>query len=89
MHRLAIAIGTLIAVLTTGMPQADAAARAPRPYCLDADRMFLKSCTFYTFQQCLETANGVGGICYPNPEIQWRLRESGGQPAPQRRQRSH
>jgi Protein of unknown function (DUF3551) len=84
MHRLGIGIGTLLAVLTAGMPQAGAAPRAPHPYCLDAERTHMKDCSYRSFQQCLQTAHGLGGICYPNPEILWRLREGHAQPAPRR-----
>jgi len=26
-----------------------------------------RNCGYYTFQQCLAGASGVGGHCYPNP----------------------
>jgi len=26
-----------------------------------------RECAFFTFQQCLDTVSGVGGICYPSP----------------------
>ena len=25
------------------------------------------TCTFYSFEQCMETARGIGGSCSPNP----------------------
>jgi hypothetical protein len=26
-----------------------------------------RDCAFFTFQQCLDTVHGLGGICYPSP----------------------
>jgi len=28
-------------------------------------------CSYYTLQQCLVTARGVGGTCIPNPAFEW------------------
>jgi uncharacterized protein DUF3551 len=80
MRQLMIGIAAMIAIGTA----AEAAPRAPRAYCLDAERTHLKDCSYHSFQQCLMTAHGIGGICYENPEILWRLREGGAQPAPRK-----
>ena len=89
MRKLTIGMGALAALVTAGAQQADTAPRTPRPYCLDAEKAYDKDCSYYTFQQCLETAHGLNGNCYYNPEILWRQRESGAQPAPPRRARKH
>ncbi len=84
MRQILFAIGAAVVLSPVGLQQALA---APRPYCLDADRTHFKDCTFYTFQQCLATAYGLGGICYANPEILWQLREGAAQSAAPRTRR--
>ncbi len=33
---------------------------------------YTENCGFYTFQQCLDTIRGVGGICERNPRYGFR-----------------
>ena len=82
MRQLMFGLGALAAVVTAADAQSS---RAPRPYCLDAERTHLRDCSYYTFQQCLDTAHGLGGICYENPLILWQQRASGAQPESQRK----
>jgi hypothetical protein len=77
MHRLVVGFGALVLMLTAGTPQAEAASRPLRPYCLDAERTHMKDCSYHSFQQCLDTARGLGGICYANPAILWQQRGAG------------
>ena len=83
MRQMIIGAGALIAILATGIPGASAA--PPRPYCLDAERTHMRDCSYYTFQQCLDTARGLGGICYYNPAILWAQRLGTAEVAPRRR----
>jgi hypothetical protein len=55
---------------------AAAAAFAPRPaaaayslpWCAQyQDKSAIRSCAFYTQEQCLATVSGIGGFCYRNP----------------------
>jgi hypothetical protein len=79
MRQLLVGMTALVAITAAGVPEA---AAAQRPYCLDADRTHLKDCSYYTFQQCLETASGLGGICYYNPAILWAERLGTAEPSP-------
>jgi len=71
MRHILIGIGALVAIIGAGVQESTA---APRPYCLDADRTHMKDCSYHTFRQCLDTANGLGGFCYENPAILWQQR---------------
>jgi hypothetical protein len=58
MHRLllsALALGALWSATPVAVPQAHAAS-----YCLIGE---VDQCTFTSFAQCLEAANGVAGWC--------------------------
>jgi hypothetical protein len=72
---LKIAIA-LVAVAGAGGLDARTAAiadwRQPAPWCA-----FLGGqgggydCGYYTFEQCMATARGLGGYCVPNPSALW------------------
>jgi Protein of unknown function (DUF3551) len=85
MRLVLIGFGAFVAVLAANLSPASA---APRPFCMDegGDRGGrIRDCSYYTFQQCLDTARGLGGFCYENPQILWdRLRAGGKDPAPRR-----
>ena len=38
-----------------------------RPWCVGYPATLSQSCTFATFEQCMETARGGGGVCTQNP----------------------
>lgn len=85
MRQFLTGFGVVVAAATAGVTQSSA---APRPFCLDAERTHLKDCSYHTFQQCLETARGLGGICYENPDILWQQRLGNTEPAPRRRSKA-
>ena len=55
------------ALLSAGSAQAQS--RVP-PWCAYMGGQFGFDCSFYTFQQCMETARGLGNSCAPNPRYQ-------------------
>ena len=44
-------------------------------------------CSFYTFEQCLETRSGLGGSCAANPYPSYAAPYSGDGPAERRKRR--
>ena len=44
-----------------------AAAEIHRPWCVGYTATISQSCTFNSFEQCMETARGGGGSCMQNP----------------------
>ena len=59
------------------------AAAAPRPFCM-LEGGNPPECLYYTFQQCYESAKGLGGYCYENPELAWQRLKAAREPAPRR-----
>lgn len=57
--------------------QATPAQAREYPWCARYD-VWTMNCGFVTFQQCLATISGVGGLCTPNP----RAAAIGGEPDP-------
>ncbi|HEY1364410.1 MAG TPA: DUF3551 domain-containing protein [Xanthobacteraceae bacterium] len=74
--RLAITVAAgLLAgmmVLVWSIPGARADWRQLAPFCAFMGGSSGFDCSYYTFEQCMETARGLGGYCSPNP----RLRQS-------------
>jgi uncharacterized protein DUF3551 len=65
MRILALAVSALVAA---SLAQRPAAAAFNLPWCAQySDRSGIRSCAFYTFQQCRATVSGVGGYCFQNP----------------------
>lgn len=54
---------------------ADAQSRPPRPWCLQSGRGGpgggLPVCTYYSFEQCMQSVGGGTDGCFPNPAIGW------------------
>jgi hypothetical protein len=76
-HRrlLALKIAVGIAVVAgAGLLDARSAAlaqRRPAPWCAyEGGQVGGWDCAYYTFEQCMATARGLGGQCQPNP---WAL----------------
>jgi hypothetical protein len=68
-----IAFATLVAASAAGVQPSDAQSRGPKPWCI-ADGAYgpgSLDCTYWSFQQCLESARGAGGSCTQNPLL-WR-----------------
>lgn len=72
------AVAALVIVASAPTP---ALAYPEGPYCWENwGRGGLgKQCTFYTYEQCLRTASGVGGTCSQNP---WYQFSDDDEPAP-------
>jgi hypothetical protein len=63
--RIVTIFAVLVAVLCVTARAAPAQARE-YPWCARYD-VWTYNCGFVTFQQCLATISGAGGICTPNP----------------------
>jgi len=62
------AAAALLAALSFGViGQRPAAAEIQRPWCVGYTATISQSCTFGSFEQCMETARGGGGSCMQNP----------------------
>jgi hypothetical protein len=59
--RLLLTLGVLL--FAAGM---DTRAARAQPWCAYYDA-YTYNCGFYTFEQCLATVSGVGGVCRRNP----------------------
>jgi uncharacterized protein DUF3551 len=80
------AAATMLALLSLGtIGQRPAAAEIHRPWCVGYVATITFSCTFVSFEQCMETARGGGGSCVQNP---WFLQYGGRAPASDARQAS-
>jgi hypothetical protein len=65
-----VALATLMLAIMIDVRPAGAQRFTNYPWCLDAggaDSQFT-SCAFNTFDQCMATGWGDGGICYRNPD---------------------
>jgi Protein of unknown function (DUF3551) len=68
---IAVALGaTAAATLLDSRTAAEA--RAAPPWCANlGGRDGGWDCGYYTFEQCMATARGLGGSCQPNPWALW------------------
>jgi hypothetical protein len=67
--KVVVALG---AVAGAGLLDADRAsvARQPAPWCAYQGGVGGGyDCSFYSFEQCMETARGLGNFCAPNPRV--------------------
>jgi hypothetical protein len=55
-------VGVLTATSAIGTP----AQAQNRPWCAYYDALYATNCGFSTYEQCLATVSGVGGVCEPN-----------------------
>ena len=58
---------TVAAVAVLAIAPREAAAEVYRPWCVGYTATISNSCTFVSFEQCMETARGGGGSCMQNP----------------------
>jgi hypothetical protein len=65
MVRAASAMLALLSLLAIGLRPADA--ETYRPWCVGYTATISQSCTFASFEQCMQTARGGGGSCMQNP----------------------
>lgn len=66
-------LAAAVTILTVNAPTASAQpANTTRPYCLrdGVNGPGMWDCSYYSMQQCLDTASGAGGTCQPNPWYQ-------------------
>jgi hypothetical protein len=74
--RAASAMLALLLPLTIG--SSPAGAETYRPWCVGYTATITQSCTFTSYEQCMETARGGGGECSQNP---WYLQYGERRPA--------
>ncbi|MCC6886943.1 MAG: DUF3551 domain-containing protein [Hyphomicrobiales bacterium] len=68
MRLMLAGLAAAMAILTFDVPSAEAQ-NTTRPYCLrdGVNGPGTWDCSYYSMQQCLDTASGAGGSCQPNP----------------------
>jgi hypothetical protein len=83
MRAVLAGIAAAIALLAAANVQPAAAQNTTRPYCMRGGTYGAGSwdCSYYTMEQCLETASGLNGTCMPNPNYRGPKKA-----APKRRQ---
>ena len=59
----------LLTFVVASPTTAQAQSRVP-PWCAYMGGQFGFDCSFYSYQQCMETARGLGNSCAPNPRYQ-------------------
>ena len=70
MIRFAVVVGLVPAIFAAASStSAPAQSRVP-PWCAYMGGQFGFDCGFYSYQQCMETARGLGNSCVPNPRYQ-------------------
>jgi Protein of unknown function (DUF3551) len=67
-------IALVVSVLTASavLPSQNIANAEPRripPWCAYMGGDFGFECSYYTFEECMETARGLGNYCLPNPRL--------------------
>lgn len=68
--RYALVLAGLLAAFTLPSPNTALAQSRVPPWCAYMGGQFGFDCGFYSFQQCMETARGLGNSCVPNPRYQ-------------------
>jgi uncharacterized protein DUF3551 len=80
MRMVLIGLVAVLIAAAVGAEPASAAKRryapppGPPPVCNQGNSVTggVPDCSYYTMQQCLISARGVGGTCGPNPWYQWQ-----------------
>ena len=82
MRLVLIAFASMVLVLMTDGRSSSAQTPFNYPWCLNAggNQSNFDSCAFNTFDQCMQTGRGDGGLCYRNPGYQPPLLRSRQQP---------
>ena len=65
--RLALAAAGALLTAFVSIAPAEAGARGRAPWCGNLSGHSLDDCNYFTFEQCLVSVKGVGGICARNP----------------------
>lgn len=68
---ITVALGLLAGMMELVWPSTEARAdwRQLAPFCAFLGGSSGFDCSYYTFEQCMETARGLGGYCSPNPRL--------------------
>ncbi len=68
--KIQISIAVLTVMVGWGAVWPAAPANAQwAPWCVQyLNRSGVRECGFYSYRQCMETANGIGGNCFQNPD---------------------
>jgi Protein of unknown function (DUF3551) len=85
MNKVHSAAATLAMLSLSIIGQRPAVAEIYRPWCVGYTATISLSCTFVSFEQCMETARGGGGSCMQNP---WYLQYGERAPTPDATYRS-
>jgi hypothetical protein len=87
-----IGLAVLTMTLPAGVEPAEAQSQ-PRPWCLQSGRGGpgggLPVCTYYSFEQCMQSVGGGGDGCFPNPALGWDRIEGRGYAPPRSRARGN
>lgn len=67
MNKVHAAAATIAMLSLSMFGQRPATAEIYRPWCVGYTGTISLSCTFVSFEQCMETARGGGGSCMQNP----------------------
>ncbi|MPZ36977.1 MAG: DUF3551 domain-containing protein [Rhizobiales bacterium] len=74
MRLILASLAAAISIVTVNVETASAQfpGNPTRPYCLrdGVAGPGMWDCSYYSMQQCLDTASGAGGSCQPNPWYQ-------------------
>lgn len=74
--RVAIAAIVLTGAAAFATPaSAQPAWRQAAPWCANMGGGYGFDCSYFTFNQCMETARGLGNFCVPNPRAQHYVEE--------------
>jgi hypothetical protein len=70
-HKIALVLGVLVvASVLTSPSGANADWRQLAPWCANMGGSYGFDCSYFTFEQCMATARGLGNFCSPNPSLQ-------------------
>ena len=70
-RRIALVLGVLVVASVLTSPNgANADWRQLAPWCANMGGSYGFDCSYFTFEQCMATARGLGNFCSPNPSLQ-------------------
>ena len=76
--RFVLAAAGLAATAALAAPNAARADwRQAAPWCANMGGGYGFDCSYFTFDQCMATARGLGNFCTPNPRARYYVEERG------------
>jgi hypothetical protein len=76
--RFVLAVAGLAAAAALAVPNvAQADWRQAAPWCANMGGGYGFDCSYFTFDQCMATARGLGNFCTPNPRAQHYVEDRG------------